>query len=86
MADGENIDCRKTPNSTDGLCTENGINNGPVEIKKRDGTVEVKRKRNLEGKILGLFEKDLLKNMPIFCMSIGLWEMAQGLEVILMFV
>lgn len=44
----------------DGLCAENGIKNGPVEITKKDGTKETKIKSNLEGKISGLYEKGLL--------------------------
>ncbi len=44
----------------DGLCTENGVKNGPVETIKKDGTKEIIRKRNLEGKISGMFEKGLL--------------------------
>lgn len=46
--------------SIEGLCAANGVGDGPVELKKSDGTVEIKRKNNLEGKISGLHEKGLL--------------------------
>lgn len=46
--------------SIEGLCAANGVDDGPVEIKKLDGTVEIKRKNNLEGKISGLHERGLL--------------------------
>lgn len=46
--------------SIEGLCAENGVNDGPVEVSKPDGTIEIRRKSNLEGKIGGLFEKGLL--------------------------
>lgn len=46
--------------SIEGLCAANGVTDGPVEVKKPDGTVEIKRKNNLEGKISGLSEKGLL--------------------------
>lgn len=44
----------------EGLCAENGVTDGPVKVTKADGTVEVKRKENLEGKISGLYEKGIL--------------------------
>ena len=44
----------------EGLCAANNVSDGPVEVKKADGTVEVKRKNNLEGKISGLHEKGIL--------------------------
>jgi hypothetical protein len=44
----------------EGLCAEQGVSDGPVEVKKGDGTLEVKRKDNLEGKISGLCEKGIL--------------------------
>lgn len=46
--------------SIEGLCEANGVADGPVEITKPDGTVETKRKNNLEGKISGLSEKGFL--------------------------
>lgn len=51
----------------EGLCAENGVNDGLVKITKIDGTIEVKRKDNLEGKISGLCEKGILteKNAEI---------------------
>lgn len=53
--------------SIEGLCAANGVADGPVEVKKPDGTVELKRKDNLEGKIGGLSEKGILtkKNAEI---------------------
>ena len=44
----------------EGLCAENGVTDGPVKVTKIDGTIEVKRKDNLEGKISGLCEKGIL--------------------------
>lgn len=44
----------------EGLCAEHAVTDGPVEITKNDGTVEVKRKDSLEGKISGLCEKGIL--------------------------
>lgn len=44
----------------EGLCAEHAISDGPVEVTKKDGTVEVKRTDNLEGKISGLCEKGIL--------------------------
>jgi len=46
--------------SIEGLCAVNGVTDGPVEVKKADGTVGVQRRDNLEGKISGLSEKGLL--------------------------
>jgi hypothetical protein len=46
--------------SIEGLCAANGVADGPVEIKRPDGTVGVRRKDNLEGKISGLSEKGFL--------------------------
>ena len=46
--------------SIEGLCAANGVSDGPVEVQKADGTTEIKRKNNLEGKISGLSEKGLL--------------------------
>jgi hypothetical protein len=48
--------------SIEGLCAANGVSDGPVEVQKADGTTEIKRKSNLEGKISGLSEKGLLTN------------------------
>jgi len=44
----------------EGLCAVHEVTDGPVEVKKNDGTGEVKRKDNLEGKISGLCEKGIL--------------------------
>lgn len=46
--------------SIEGLCAATGVSDGPVEVSKSDGTVEIKRRNNLEGKISGLFENGLL--------------------------
>lgn len=44
----------------EGLCQENGVTGGNVEITKQDGTIEIKRKTNLQGKINGLHESGKL--------------------------
>lgn len=44
----------------EGLCQENGIAGGNVEITKSDGTTELKRRTNLQGKINGLHESGKL--------------------------
>lgn len=44
----------------EGLCAEHSVTDGPVEVQKAEGKVEIKRKDNLEGKISGLCEKGVL--------------------------
>lgn len=44
----------------EGICADQKIQDGPVQITKPDGTIEEKRKDNLEGKIAGLGEKGIL--------------------------
>ena len=44
----------------EGLCASLGVTDGPKEITKNDGTTEIKRFTNLEGKIAGLHEKGFL--------------------------
>jgi hypothetical protein len=44
----------------EGLCAANAVSDGPIDVTKPDGTVMVKRKDNLEGKISGLCEKGIL--------------------------
>ena len=44
----------------EGLCAELGVTDGPKEVEKKDGTKEIKRFSNLEGKIAGLHEKGYL--------------------------
>lgn len=44
----------------EGLCAELKVKDGPKEINKKDGTKEIKRFRDLEGKIAGLHEKGFL--------------------------
>ncbi len=66
----ETIDCYNNANLTlcgagvrslvEGLCMENGITDGEVEITKKDGTKEIKRLDNLQGKINGFYEKGKL--------------------------
>jgi hypothetical protein len=66
----ETIDCYNSENLTlcgagvralvEGLCKENGITGGQVEIIKQDGSKEMKRKTNLQGKINGLYDSGKL--------------------------
>jgi hypothetical protein len=42
------------------ICTEEGVNAGPVSVVLKDGTTRIDRKKNLEGKIAGLHEKGIL--------------------------
>ncbi len=44
----------------EGLCTENGIKDGEIQIEKPDGTTVIKRKKDLQGKINGLHQKHIL--------------------------
>ena len=44
----------------EGLCAAHGVSDGPVEIVKADGSIETRRRDNLEGKIGGLSERGLL--------------------------
>lgn len=66
----ETIDCFNDENLTlcgagvrglvEGLCKENGVIDGEIEITKADGTKTTKRVDNLQGKINGLHEKGKL--------------------------
>lgn len=66
----ETINCFNNKNLTlcgagiralvEGLCKENKVNDGMVSSKNPDGTIKEKRKSNLEGKINGLHEKNIL--------------------------
>ena len=66
----ESIDCFNNDSYTltaaglraiiEGLCATLGVADGPKTITKPDGTQEVKRFSNLEGKIAGLYEKGFL--------------------------
>jgi hypothetical protein len=66
----ETIDCFNNKNLTlcgagvralvEGLCNENGVTQGEIEITKRDGSKQLKRVENLQGKINGLHEKGKL--------------------------
>jgi hypothetical protein len=44
----------------EGICTDHKIKDGPVEINLKDGTKKIERRKNIEGKIAGLFEKGIL--------------------------
>ncbi len=44
----------------EGICTENGITDGPVEETRADGSTARSRASNLKGKINGLFERGVL--------------------------
>jgi hypothetical protein len=44
----------------EGICKENGITGGNVEFTKKDGTIGIIRKTNLQGKINGLHESGKL--------------------------
>lgn len=73
----ETIDCFNNGNFTlcaaglraivEGLCAEQGVKDGPLEIKKKDGTLKTIRSKDLQGKISGLCEKGILtaKNSAI---------------------
>ncbi len=44
----------------EGVCADQNISDGPVEINKKDGSTAVQRKKTLQGKIAGLSEKGIL--------------------------
>lgn len=44
----------------EGVCSDKGILDGPIEVTKQDGTKAMERKQNLAGKIEGLHEKGFL--------------------------
>ena len=44
----------------EGICSEEGIKDGPVEVQKKGGGIKTVRKRNLEGKISALLERGAL--------------------------
>ena len=44
----------------EGVCADQKIIDGPVEIIKKDGSIAIQRKKNLQGKIAGLSEKSIL--------------------------
>jgi hypothetical protein len=66
----ETIDCYNNENLTlcgagvralvEGLCKENNVIDGEIEITKTDGSIVKKRVDNLQGKINGLYEKGKL--------------------------
>lgn len=43
----------------EGICSDQNVNDGPVDEITKDG-IQIKRRSNLEGKIYGLHEKDIL--------------------------
>lgn len=44
----------------EGMCVEQGVTEGPVEVIKKDGTKKIEVKPNLQGKIGGMAERRLL--------------------------
>ncbi|MGO9120511.1 MAG: DUF4145 domain-containing protein [Desulfomonilaceae bacterium] len=44
----------------EGICADQKIADGPITVKKADGSIKTVRRRNLEGKIAGLGEKGIL--------------------------
>ena len=44
----------------EGICAEQGIKNGLVEEEQKDGSKKIVRRKNLRGKISGLYEKRIL--------------------------
>lgn len=44
----------------EGICANQGIEDGPVEVEKNDGSKIIQRKKDLQGKISGLHEKGIL--------------------------
>jgi hypothetical protein len=49
----------------EGLCSTQGVTDGPVEVKKKDGTTIIQRSTSLQGKIAGLKEKGILTESQI---------------------
>ena len=51
----------------EGICADQGIKDGPIEVKKKDGSKSIQRRKDLQGKISGLHEKNILtqKNSEI---------------------
>ena len=66
----ETVDCYNNDNLilcaagvralVDGLCMANNVIDGEVERKDKSGNSRLKREKNLEGKINGLYEKRIL--------------------------
>jgi len=44
----------------EGICTDQHIKDGPVDVKTKDGSIKTERRKNIEGKIAGLCEKGIL--------------------------
>lgn len=44
----------------EGVCAEENIKDGPIESKNENGDIEIIRKNNLQGKIGGLYENNLI--------------------------
>lgn len=44
----------------EGICADQGIPDGPVEVPMKGGSTKIVRKNNLQGKIAGLYEKGIL--------------------------
>jgi hypothetical protein len=66
----ETIECFNNDNSMlcaaglraiiEGICADQGVTAGPVQVEKSDGSKQTERRNNLEGKIAGLCEKGIL--------------------------
>jgi len=73
----ETIDCFNSENFTlcaaglraivEGVCADQGIKDGPIEVEKKEGSKKIVRRDDLQGKISGLCEKGILttKNSEI---------------------
>jgi hypothetical protein len=67
---GELVDCFNNESPTlcaaglraivEGICAQQGVVDGPVQVPAKGGGTQTKRKDNLEGRIAGLQEKGLL--------------------------
>jgi hypothetical protein len=44
----------------EGICAQQGVVDGPVQVSAKGGGTQIVRKKNLEGRIAGLQEKGLL--------------------------
>lgn len=66
----ESIDCFNSESNTlcaaglralvEGICSKQGILDGPVECPAKDGAIQILRRKDLSGRIGGLHEKGLL--------------------------
>ena len=44
----------------EGICADQNVSDGPVEVVRKDGTKKTQRKKELQAKIAGLWEKGIL--------------------------